>query len=48
VLPAIVAPVLTLPVEGGRVLLGSWQSVVIVDPNRDNEVRRVRVSWLDG
>ena len=48
VLPAIVAPVLTLPVEGGRVLLGTWQSIVIVDPNRDNEVRRVRLSWLAG
>jgi secondary thiamine-phosphate synthase enzyme len=48
VLPAVVAPTLTIPVLGGRLALGTWQSVVLVDPNRDNPTRRVRVSFLRG
>jgi secondary thiamine-phosphate synthase enzyme len=47
-LPVLVSPSLTLPVLGGRVQLGTWQSVVLVDPNRDNPVRRVRLSFLPG
>lgn len=47
-LPALVAPSLTLPVQAGRLLLGTWQSVVVVDPNRENDVRRVRLSFLEG
>jgi secondary thiamine-phosphate synthase enzyme len=47
-LPVLVSPALTLPVLGGRVQLGTWQSVVLVDPNRDNPVRRVRLSFLPG
>jgi secondary thiamine-phosphate synthase enzyme len=45
-LPALVSPSLTLPVDGGKVMLGTWQSVVIVDPNRENNRRRVRLSFL--
>jgi len=45
-LPAIVAPSLVLPVIGGVVALGTWQSVVIVDPNRENDVRTVRLSFV--
>ena len=45
-LPAFVSPSLTLPVESGRVALGTWQSVVIVDPNRENNVRRVQLTFL--
>ena len=48
VLPAFVAPSLTLPVLGGRPALGTWQSVVLVDSNGDNPVRRVRLSFLPG
>lgn len=48
VVPAFVSPTLTLPVDGGHLVLGTWQRVVIVDPNRDNEVRRVRLSMLEG
>lgn len=48
VLPAIVAPSLVIPVLGGRPALGTWQSVVLVDPNRDNPVRTVRLSFLPG
>ena len=47
-LPAFVTPSLVLPVENGRPLLGTWQSVVVIDPNRDNDVRRVRLSFVDG
>jgi secondary thiamine-phosphate synthase enzyme len=48
VLPAFVAPSVTLPVLGGRPALGTWQSVVLVDSNGDNPVRRVRLSFLPG
>jgi secondary thiamine-phosphate synthase enzyme len=47
-LPVLVSPSLTLPVLAGRVQLGTWQSIVLVDPNRDNPVRRVRLSFLPG
>jgi secondary thiamine-phosphate synthase enzyme len=45
-LPALVSPTLVLPVLDGRPALGTWQSVVLVDLNRDNPVRRVRLSFL--
>lgn len=48
VLPALVAPFLSLPVVGGRVALGTWQSVTLVDVNVDNRSRRVRLSYLPG
>lgn len=47
-LPVLVSPSLTLPVSGGRLLLGTWQSVVLVDFNPDNPRRRVRLSFLPG
>ena len=47
-LPVFVSPSLGLPVEGGSLVLGTWQSVVLVDPNRENNVRRVRLSFLAG
>jgi thiamine phosphate synthase YjbQ (UPF0047 family) len=47
-LPVVVSPSLTLVVEGGRLVLGQWQSVVVVDPNRENDVRRLRLSFLEG
>jgi secondary thiamine-phosphate synthase enzyme len=48
VLPGIVSPSVTLPVAGGQLLLGTWQSVVLVDLNRDNPRRSVRLSFLPG
>ncbi|WP_299564524.1 secondary thiamine-phosphate synthase enzyme YjbQ [uncultured Mycolicibacterium sp.] len=48
VLPALVSPSVTVPVQGGRPLLGTWQSVVLVDLNRDNPRRTVRLSFLAG
>ena len=44
--PAIVSPSVTLPVADGRALLGTWQSVVLVDLNRDNPMRAVRLSFV--
>ncbi|HEY8547605.1 MAG TPA: YjbQ family protein, partial [Acidimicrobiales bacterium] len=48
VLPALVAPSLTVPVLGGRLMLGTWQSIVLVDTNVDNPDREVRLSFLAG
>jgi thiamine phosphate synthase YjbQ (UPF0047 family) len=48
VLPGLVSPSVTLPVQGGQPLLGTWQSVVLVDLNRDNPQRNVRFSFLKG
>jgi secondary thiamine-phosphate synthase enzyme len=48
VVPAFVAPSLTVPVLGGRLQLGTWQSVCLVDTNVDNAVRTVRLSFLEG
>lgn len=48
VLPAFVAPSITVPVTGGRMALGTWQSVVLVDTNTDNPSRQVRLSFLGG
>ncbi len=47
-LPAFVSPSLVLPVDEGRLALGTWQSVVIVDPNRENNRRRVELRFLGG
>ncbi|MFL6105583.1 MAG: YjbQ family protein [Marmoricola sp.] len=38
----------TVPVQGGSLLLGTWQSICLVDLNVDNEVREVRFSFLPG
>ncbi len=46
VLPGIVAPSTTVPVIGGRLALGTWQSIVLVDPNSDNPHRQIRFSFV--
>ncbi|HET6915327.1 MAG TPA: secondary thiamine-phosphate synthase enzyme YjbQ [Acidimicrobiales bacterium] len=48
VLPAFVSPSLTIPVVGGSMQLGTWQSVCLVDTNRDNALRNVRLSFVQG
>ena len=48
VLPALISPSITVPVEAGQMMLGTWQSIVLVDTNVDNPVRRVRMSFLPG
>lgn len=47
-LPVLVSPSLSLPVAAGRPLLGTWQSVVLVDLNVDNPRRHIRLSWVAG
>jgi secondary thiamine-phosphate synthase enzyme len=46
VLPAFVAPYATFPVLNGKIMLGTWQSICLVDPNGDNPTRQVRFSFL--
>ena len=46
VLPAWIAPSISVPVIDGRLALGTWQSIVLVDTNRDNPSRAVRLSLL--
>jgi len=48
VVPGFVSPSITIPVIDGRLALGTWQSVVLVDPNSDNTDRGVRLSYLEG
>lgn len=48
VIPALVGPSLTIPVIDGRPALGIWQSVVLVDTNVDNHIRKVRLSFVSG
>jgi secondary thiamine-phosphate synthase enzyme len=48
VMPALVPPYASIPVLGGRLALGTWQSVCLVDLNVDNRRRTVRLSFLAG
>jgi secondary thiamine-phosphate synthase enzyme len=48
VMPAFISPSVSIPVLAGRLALGTWQSVVLVDPNSDNPDRHVRLSFLSG
>ncbi|GAA1280473.1 secondary thiamine-phosphate synthase enzyme YjbQ [Pseudonocardia aurantiaca] len=48
VLPAILPPSMSVPVLDGRAVLGTWQSVCLVDTNGDNPIRAVRLSFLAG
>ncbi|MDT4932658.1 MAG: hypothetical protein QOK11_550 [Pseudonocardiales bacterium] len=48
VLPALIAPSITVPVLGGEPQLGTWQSICLVDTNVDNPEREVRLSFLAG
>jgi secondary thiamine-phosphate synthase enzyme len=48
VLPALVSPSVVVPVLEGRLALGTWQSLVLVDLNGDNPRRQVRLSFVAG
>jgi secondary thiamine-phosphate synthase enzyme len=48
VLPVLVSPSLVVPVFAGRLALGTWQRVVLVDTNADNPDRTVRLSFVPG
>jgi secondary thiamine-phosphate synthase enzyme len=44
----VAAPSVSIPVVGGRLTLGTWQSVALLDPNQDNAIRTVRLAFLAG
>lgn len=46
VLPALIPPYATIPVIGGKLTLGTWQSICLVDTNIDNPDRQVRLSFI--
>jgi len=46
VLPLLVSPSLSVPVIGGQMALGTWQSIALLDPNADHVRRRVRLSFV--
>ena len=48
VLPLLAPPSVTVPVVGGRPALGTWQSIALLDPNRDNPRRTVRLTYMAG
>jgi len=48
VLPVVAAPSLTVPVIGGELALGTWQSIALLDPNPDNPERTVLLSFVAG
>jgi secondary thiamine-phosphate synthase enzyme len=48
VVPLLVPPSLTVPVIGGELALGTWQSIALLDPNADNPERTVLLSFLAG
>jgi secondary thiamine-phosphate synthase enzyme len=48
VLPLLAPPSLSIPVVAGRMTLGTWQSIALLDPNRDNPRRTVRLAFVEG
>lgn len=48
VLPLMASPSLTVPVVVGRMMLGTWQSVALLDPNADNRRRTVQLAFIRG
>lgn len=48
VIPAFLAPSIIVPVVDGNLMLGTWQSLVLVDTNGDNPTRTVRLSFVAG
>lgn len=48
VMPALVPPYASIPVDAGRLALGTWQSICLVDLNVDNPERTVRLDFLAG
>lgn len=48
VMPAFLAPSMVVPVVDGRLTLGTWQSIALVDLNVDNSERNVRFTFLPG
>lgn len=47
ILPALISPSITIPLQQGKLALGIWQSIVLVDTNLDNPSRKVMLSFLN-
>ncbi len=47
-LPLLAPPSISIPVAGGELQLGTWQSIALLDPNTDNPTRKVSLSFLAG
>jgi thiamine phosphate synthase YjbQ (UPF0047 family) len=47
-MPAFIGPSVTVPVVDGRLTLGTWQSLALVDLNVDNPSRSVQLAFLEG
>jgi secondary thiamine-phosphate synthase enzyme len=45
-LPVLISPSLSIPVDAGEPFLGTWQRVIVVDPNRENDRRRLRLTFV--
>jgi len=48
VLPLLAPPSLTVPVVAGRLQLGAWQSIALLDTNVDREQRTVQLTFMGG
>ena len=48
VTPVLASPSVVVPVIGGALALGRWQSIALLDTNADNPRRRVRLSFVAG
>lgn len=48
VMPALIPPYASVPVDDGRLSLGTWQSICLIDLNVDNAARNVRLDFLSG
>jgi secondary thiamine-phosphate synthase enzyme len=48
IMPVLASPSVCVPVVAGRLALGTWQSIALLDTNVDNDVRTVRLSFLPG
>ena len=46
VVPALAPPSIVVPVVGGGLALGTWQSIALLDTNVDNARRTVRLSFV--
>lgn len=44
--PIVAPPSLTVPVVSGKLTLGIWQSIALLDTNADNAVRSVRLTFV--
>jgi secondary thiamine-phosphate synthase enzyme len=47
-LPTLLSPSLCVPVKDGKLVLGEWQAIMLVDLNIDHSMRRVHFYFISG